>query len=102
MCGFKREKARGMIIFLLFKLFRRHLDGVSGCRIDGGLAHDLFLLLFMCSESADIYVFILLSTMNVDIVTVNTSGGDEDAVLLGDRAAFTSELHIMEQNQATT
>lgn len=39
--------------------------------------------------------------MNVNIVTVNISGGDMDAIILCKRAlfdkCFTSELHIMEQ-----
>lgn len=57
---------------------------------------NLFLLLFMCFFS-----FFLLSTMNVNIVTVNISGGDMDAIISFKRVVFdkcfTTELHIMEQ-----
>lgn len=46
-------------------------------------------------------LFILLSTMNVNIVTVSISGGDMDAIISFKRVVFdkcfTTELHIMEQ-----
>lgn len=55
-----------MIIFLLLKLFQ-HLDGVYDVKQTVVNASCFYSCL--SSESADILFFILLSTMNVNIVT---------------------------------